>query len=74
MCSKLGDGMWQVQILVTFVDLAVRSFPWFSPKLKYGLGSLRKIPRRNMPPILPGPRVGNMTQTPMLKNIDMFLN
>ena len=33
LCSKLVDGRCQVQTLVPLVDLAVRSFPWFSPKL-----------------------------------------
>ena len=44
------------------VDLDVRSFPWFSPKLtevselEYfsGLESLRKIPAEGNPPISPG--------------------
>ena len=31
--QKLVDGRCQVHSLVTLVDLAVRSFPWFSPKL-----------------------------------------
>ena len=31
--SKLVDGMCRVQFPVALVDLAVRSFPWFSPKL-----------------------------------------
>ena len=31
--SKLEDGECQVQTPVALVDLAVRSFPWFSPKL-----------------------------------------
>ena len=31
--SKLVDGKCQVQSPVALVDLAVRSFPWFSPKL-----------------------------------------
>ena len=30
---KLVDGKCQVQSPVALVDLAVRSFPWFSPKL-----------------------------------------
>ena len=31
--SKLVGGRCQVQTPVVLVDLAVRSFPWFSPKL-----------------------------------------
>ena len=31
--SNLEDGKCQVQTPVTLVDIAVRSFPWFSPKL-----------------------------------------
>ena len=31
--QKLVDGRCQVQSPVALVDLAVRSFPWFSPKL-----------------------------------------
>ena len=31
--SKLADGRCQGQTLVEIVDLAVLSFPWFSPKL-----------------------------------------
>ena len=41
--SKLVDGKRHVQSPLAFVDLAVRSFPWFSQNSrKYGLGSLRK--------------------------------
>ena len=43
------------------VDLDVRSFPRFSPKLhKYGLGSLRKTPTEGNPPIVPGPTSGQL--------------
>ena len=31
--SKLEDGRCQVRTPVALVDLAVWSFPWFSPKL-----------------------------------------
>ena len=31
--SKLDDGRCQFQIPVSLIDLAVRRFPWFSPKL-----------------------------------------
>ena len=31
--SKLVDGRCRVQFAVALVDLAVLSFPWFSPKL-----------------------------------------
>ena len=31
--QKLVDGRCQVHSSVKFADLAVRSFPWFSPKL-----------------------------------------
>ena len=31
--SKLVDGRCKVQSPIALVDLAVRSFPWFSPKL-----------------------------------------
>ena len=45
--SKLVHGRIRVQFPIAFVDLIVRSFPWFSRNShKYGLGSLRKTPRR----------------------------
>ena len=31
-CSKLVDGSCRFQFPIALVDLAVRSFPWFSPK------------------------------------------
>ena len=31
--SKLLDGRCQVQFPVALVDLAIRTFPWFSPEL-----------------------------------------
>ena len=33
LCSKLADRRCEVQFPVTFVDLAVERFPWFTPKL-----------------------------------------
>ena len=50
---------YQVQFPVALVDLAVQSFPGFSPNL--GLGSLRKTPTEGISPIVLGPLCGNWT-------------
>ena len=55
--SKLVDKRCQVQSSVALVDLAVRIFScFFRNSRKYGVGSLRKIPTEDTPPIGPGPR------------------
>ena len=47
---KLVNERCQVQFQVALVELVVLSFPWFTPKLAYGLGSLRKTPMGGTPP------------------------
>ena len=59
--SKLVDGRCQVHSSVALVDVAIRSFPWFSPNSsKYELRSLRKTPTEGIPPIVPGPTSGQL--------------
>ena len=52
---ELVDGRCQVQTSVALVDLAVRSFPWLSPKL----GSLERHPRRALPQQAKVPQADN---------------
>ena len=41
--QKLVDGRFQVLSSVALVDLAVRSFPWFSPKLTLHANTIRQL-------------------------------
>ena len=62
-CSKLVDGRWEAQSPIALVDLAIRSFAWFSPKLSLiGLASIRKTPKGALPQHAQVPQADNRPQ------------